>query len=332
MAAGAARPSSTTSTASSRRAPHGDVHPAGAGVLGGVGQGLLQHPVRRPAGVRRHAVQVAVPGHLTVSPAARELPTRSSSASSPGLPASRSIPSTSRTSRIDSRLADSIATSASRATSGARVEGQPPGARLHRDATEAVTEHVVQVPGDPQPLLRGRPPGLRLDPGPALADQLGGHADRDRHDRGRHDVVGPPRRRQVGDAAGGHEQGGGGGRGAGLPAYGQRGQCHQRAVRRHRDEQQRVGDERRRGDAEHGLRMGPAPEQRHPLRQRQQQADGAQRGRRVGAGGPVRRPSTSTTVTTPAITRSRRCQDRGRRGVIMAVATLAPPSAVRRGV
>jgi hypothetical protein len=56
--------------------------------------------------------------------------------------------------------------------------------------------------------------------------------------------------------------------------------------------------------------VGPAPEQRHPLRQRQQQADGAQH-RPTGwvRAGPVRRPSTSTTVTIPAMTRSRRCQD-----------------------
>ena len=77
------------------------------------------------------------------------------------------------------------------------VESQPPGARLHGDAAEAVAEEVVQVAGDAQALLHRGVLGDGGDPGPSLPHQLGRQGHRDSDQRRHHPLVGPAEAAEV---------------------------------------------------------------------------------------------------------------------------------------
>ena len=77
-----------------------------------------------------------------------------------------------------------------RGPGGARitcVQGEPGRAGLDRHHAEPVSDDVMQVPGDPQPLLRGRPLPHRLDPTPIRAHQRRrqGHQHSQRHQQRR---------------------------------------------------------------------------------------------------------------------------------------------------
>src|ERR1019366_295588 len=79
---------------------------------------------------------------------------------SSGVP-SRSMPSSWRISRSVARLVVSIAASALAASCGLLSITHPPApAPLPGHHAHAVRHHVVQFPGDPQPLLGDRPPRL----------------------------------------------------------------------------------------------------------------------------------------------------------------------------
>ena len=72
-----------------------------------------------------------------------------------------------------------------------RRQGQAGGARLDRDGAQPVPDEVVQVAGDPQPLLGGGTAADRLDAGPLAAHQHRRQGDEHGHGDEDHDGADP---------------------------------------------------------------------------------------------------------------------------------------------
>ena len=178
-----------------------------------------------------------------------------------------------RNSRIAVRLVVSTAVRARSAVVVSPAAIAIRGARLHRHGAEAVADEVVEVTGDPQPLLdRGPPPGL-LDAGALGADQHTEQGDHGRDRSDRHEASRP----RVHELGGGEDRDGRPGDGRALAGRatavgaGRREGPDHHPRRPGRDDpfderQPRVAGEDRRS---HRSATAPAPDEGEPCADRQ---------------------------------------------------------------